>query len=109
MHYIGVDLEVRITRATPAAGEPAEECLIKVPHWSFDWQRTYLYDAPVAELPTVGDGDEVTIRCLYDNTLENPFVQRALREQGLEMPVDVYLGEQTLDEMCLTAFGVILD
>ena len=27
-------------------------------------------------------------------------------EQGLDAPVDVYLGEETLDEMCLGVFGV---
>jgi hypothetical protein len=109
MHYVGVDLEVDIARASPAPGEPAEECLVKVPRWNFDWQRTYLYDAPIDELPTVGNGDELTIRCLYDNTLANPFVQRGLDEQGLTQPVDVYLGEQTLDEMCIAGFGVIID
>jgi hypothetical protein len=109
MHYVGVDLEARIKRAAVAGDEPEEECLVKVPHWKFDWQRTYLYDAEVADLPTVGDGDEVTIRCSYDNTLENQYVARALDEQGLDMPVDVSLGEETLDEMCLAAFGVIVD
>ncbi len=109
MHYVGVDLEVKILRSNPAPGEPSEECLIKVPRWNFDWQRTYQYDAELDELPTVGDGDEITIRCSYDNTVENPYVQRALQESGLEMPVEVSLGEETLDEMCLAAFGIVFD
>ncbi|HWM85023.1 MAG TPA: hypothetical protein VNO33_04275, partial [Kofleriaceae bacterium] len=109
MHYVGVDLEVKILRANPAPGEPAEECLIKVPRWNFDWQRTYQYDSDLSELPTVGDGDEITIRCRYDNTLENPYVKRALDEANLEMPVNVTLGEETLDEMCLAAFGIVFD
>jgi hypothetical protein len=29
-----------------------------------------------------------------------------LGEQGLDAPVDVYLGEETLDEMCLGVFGI---
>lgn len=107
MHYIGVDLETRITRATPLAGEPAEECLFKTPRWDFDWQRTYFYDAPVNQLPTVGDGDVITIECLYDNTLENPFVHRGLEEMGLEDPIDVFLGEETLDEMCLAGLAIL--
>src|SRR5262249_32001790 len=64
-HYTGVDESVTIPRASPPPGEPAQECLAEVPHWSFDWQRNYLYDAPIDQLPTVGDGDQVTIRCLY--------------------------------------------
>ena len=108
MHYFGTRLEVRIERAAPAPGEPANECLISS-RWDFDWQRTYQYDAPIAELPTFGDGDVVEVRCTYDNTLENPFVQRALMEQGLSAPIDVFLGGQSLDEMCLGIFGMIVD
>ena len=39
----------------------------------------------------------------------NPFVQRALAEQGLSAPIDVFLGEQSLDEMCLVLVGLIGD
>jgi len=106
-HYLGVKQSVWIERATPNPDEPAEECLLGVPRWNFDWQRTYAYDAPLDQLPTVGNGDTIHIRCEFDNTTDNPFVVRALEEQGLTEPVDVYLGETTLDEMCLAAFGVI--
>lgn len=109
MHYVGVDLDARIKRGPGAGSEPVDECLVKVPSWKFDWQRTYLYDADIADLPTVGAGDELTLRCTYDNTLENKYVERALDEQGLDLPVDVFLGEQTLDEMCIAAFGIIVD
>jgi hypothetical protein len=109
MHYVGVDLEAKILRSSPAPDEPAEECLIKVPRWNFDWQRTYQYDTDLSQLPTVGDGDEITVRCLYDNTLENPYVDRAIDEANLDMPVEVLLGEETLDEMCLAAFGIVFD
>lgn len=108
MHYVGTDLKVSIERATPGAGEPANECLVNVPNWNFDWQRTYHYDADLAELPTIGDGDRITIECGYDNSLGNPFVHRMLLDEGLEDPIDVFLGEQTTDEMCLVAIGVIL-
>ena len=63
----------------------------------------------VAELPTVGPGDEVEVRCTYNNTLANPYVELALHEQGLSGPVDVFIGEQTLDEMCLGLVGLITD
>jgi hypothetical protein len=47
------------------------------------------------------------MRCTYDNTLENPGVVRALGDAGETDPVDVYLGETTLDEMCLGVFGIV--
>ncbi|MCA9680462.1 MAG: hypothetical protein H6708_29785 [Kofleriaceae bacterium] len=109
MHYVGTSLEVRVDRATPGPGEATDECLIGVPRWDFDWQRTYQYDAPIDQLPTVGDGDTISVHCTYDNTLDNPYVQRGLAEQGLTAPVDVYLGEETLDEMCLGIFHVVYD
>lgn len=109
MHFVGVDLEATIKRNPAVTAEPADECLIKVPRWNFEWQRTYLYDADLSQLPTVGMGDELTLKCLYDNTLENRFVERALDERGLDMPIEVRLGEQTLDEMCIAAFGVLID
>jgi hypothetical protein len=109
MHFVGVDLQASLKRNPAVTDEPSDECLIKVPRWNFEWQRTYLYDSDLSDLPTIGMGDELTIKCLYDNTLENPFVERALDELGLDMPIPVELGEQTLDEMCLAAFGVLID
>ena len=109
MHYIGVGLQVRLERANPRAGEDATECLINVPRWNFDWQRAYLYDAPFTQLPIVRQGDVLDVRCTYDNTLDNPFVQRALQEEGLSQPIEVRLGEETLDEMCLGIFGAVFD
>jgi len=109
MHYVGVGLQVTITRATPAPEEPTSECLVNVDRWNFDWQRTYQYDAPIDTLPTVGHGDIIDIECSYDNTLDNPFVMRALEDQGLTSPIDITLGEQTLDEMCLGIFGIAFD
>ena len=107
-HYVGTRLELRIHRTSPPPGEPADECLINS-DWDFSWQRTYQYDVPIAELPTVGPGDEVEVRCTYNNTLANPYVELALHEQGLSGPVDVLIGEQTLDEMCLGLVGLITD
>jgi hypothetical protein len=94
-----------VTRPTPGA-QPAEECLLQTPDWDFNWQRGYLYDAPLDELPTVKSGDTLDFRCTYDNSLANPFVREALDAQGLTAPRDVVLGEETLDEMCLGVFGV---
>ncbi len=107
MHYVGVSMQVKIVRANPAPGEPKEECLLNIPHWDFDWQRTYFYDVDVDELPTIGDGDRVEIKCNYDNTPANPFVVRMLEEEGLILPIDVNLGDETTDEMCLIGVGVV--
>jgi hypothetical protein len=101
MHYIGVELKATIERAA------SNECLLEIPGWDFDWQDRYFYDAAIEELPTIGPGDTVRVQCGYDNTLANPFVQRALTEQGLSEPTDVLLGDGTLDEMCWLGMYVI--
>ena len=107
MHYVGVEIRARVLRAQADAEEPTEECLINIDRWDFTWQRNYQYDAPIVTLPTVEPGDVVEIKCSYDNTLTNPYVQLALEEQGLSSPIDITMGEQTLDEMCLVLFGAV--
>ncbi|HYP90264.1 MAG TPA: hypothetical protein VEQ59_18965, partial [Polyangiaceae bacterium] len=64
------------------------------------------YDTPIDQAPALRSGDVLNLRCTYDNSMQNPFVARALAEQGLSAPRDVVLGEQTLDEMCLGIFGI---
>jgi hypothetical protein len=105
MHYVGTDMRIGITRAD-AGDEPAEECLLQTPAWDFNWQRGYLFDTPIDQAPSAKPGDVLDLRCTYDNSMENPFVQAALVEQGLASPRDVSLGEETLDEMCLGIFGM---
>jgi mono/diheme cytochrome c family protein len=107
MHLVGVDLKVTLDRANPQGGEPASECLIHEPAWDFNWQRFYSYDTELENLPSLRPGDKIRVRCRYDNTMDNPAVQGALLERGLPAPVDVVLGEQTLDEMCLTMLPVL--
>jgi hypothetical protein len=108
-HYVGTRLELRIHRADDhPTTEPTDECLVNS-DWNFDWQRTYQYDVPLDQLPTFGAGDEIEVKCTYDNTIANPFVQRALADAGLGQPVDVVLGEQTLNEMCLGLVGLVAD
>jgi len=103
MHYVGTDMQVHLERYAPAAGEPDQECLIHTPKWDFNWQRGYLYDAPLDEVPVIRPGDTLKIKCEFDNSLDNPFVIEALEDQGLDEPQDVFIGEETLDEMCLAA------
>ena len=111
MHYVGTGMKMEVDRSQrvggPPAGEPTRECLIETPRWDFHWQRGYYYQAPIALLPTVMKGDAIQLRCRYDNSMDNPFVAAALKEQNLLAPRPVALGEQTLDEMCLGILGVV--
>jgi hypothetical protein len=105
MHYVGTDMRIGITRKAPG-DEPAEECLLETPRWDFNWQRGYLFDTPIDQAPTAKPGDILNLSCTYDNSMDNRFVAEALREQMLDAPRDVKLGEETLDEMCLGVFGL---
>lgn len=95
MHYIGVDATITVERAN---GD--RECLLH-DRWDFNWQRIYSYDATLDELPMLSAGDKIKVNCVYDNTLDNPGVVRTLADEGLPAPIDVFLGEETTNEMCL--------
>lgn len=107
MHWVGTQATIKVRRATATVDQPESECLLSVPRWDFNWQRGYVYDAPLDKLPTLSPFDTIDMKCTYDNTLGNPKVVQALKEQGLSQPKDVSLGETTLDEMCLGAYEVI--
>jgi hypothetical protein len=107
MHLVGVDEKITLTRAAPTATDPADECMLQVPSWNFNWQRSYEYDAPIDSLPTFSAGDEVRVRCTYDNTMNNLFLAQALSEANKTQTQPVTLGETTLDEMCLGAFWIV--
>jgi hypothetical protein len=107
MHYVGTDMLIDVSRASTSNGDPESECLLQTPKWDFNWQRGYDYDAEIEKLPRLHAGDKLGFRCTYDNSMDNPFVAKALFEQKLSAPEDVYLGETTLDEMCLGALNVI--
>lgn len=109
MHLVGTHIRSKIIRPVARGNDPQTECLANG-GWNFDWQRTYLYDAPLAELPSVAAGDRIEISCRWNNTLDNPFVQRMLADSNLPpMAIDVALGEQTTNEMCLEIFGLAID
>lgn len=107
MHYVGTDMKIDLARKSAKSGEPDSECLVQTPAWDFNWQRSYAYDAAIKDLPKVRAGDVLSFRCTYDNTMQNPFVQRALMEAKQPAPKDVVLGETTLDEMCLGGFSFL--
>lgn len=104
MHYLGVEMIIGVRRNGSAG--PDEECLLHATHYSFEWQRLYVYDTEFEDSPRIAGGDELYMRCTYDNTLGNPGVVEALGQQGLDAPVEVRLGEETLDEMCLGIYGI---
>ncbi len=108
MHMVGTHIAATVERPAARGNDPQNECLANGA-WNFDWQRTYIYDAPLAELPTLRPGDVIDLQCTWDNTLDNPFVQRALADAGLVAPIDINLGESSLDEMCLEIFGFAID
>ena len=103
MHLIGRDMKLALEHP-----DGSETCLLQTPDWDFDWQRAYRYDVPVSDAPKPRAGDALSLRCTYDNTLDNPGTREALAEQGLSEPVDVRLGEESLDEMCLGILGLAI-
>lgn len=104
MHYVGTGLRAWIERADGTPGP----CLVHAPTWDFDWQLFYYYDAAADNAPVVRAGDTLVIECTYDNTTDNPGVQRVMAEQGLSGPIDLTLGEGSTNEMCLLGVGAIL-
>jgi hypothetical protein len=106
MHYAGRDLMVKLENATPAENETPMECLEHTPEWDFNWQLGYGWDTSYENLPTIHDGDTIHVRCVYDNTLNNRAIADALDLQGLKEPVEIRVGEDTLDEMCLSLMGI---
>jgi hypothetical protein len=92
-HLAGIDVKIDLDRGADS------QCLLQ-DKWDFHWQRMYTYAAPVEKLPTVAAGDVLRIRCTYDNTMSNRRLGTEYAARGLS-PMDLHLGEQTIDEMCL--------
>jgi hypothetical protein len=107
MHLIGTGMEVWLERGAPDAGEPTSECLLPASRYDYDWQQLYRFDGGLADAPMISGGDSLVMRCTYDNTLDNPGTRRALDDGGYDAPIDVYLGEGTLDEMCIGLFSYV--
>lgn len=100
MHEVGVDIHVTLER------DGETRCLLQDPRWDADWQRLYTIDAALGGYPTLAGGDLLTLRCTYDNTLDNPAVVEALAEFGLDVPINVNFGSAGLDEMCMIVYGI---
>jgi hypothetical protein len=84
MHFLGKSFSA--VAATPA-GEVIP--LIKIDHWDFNWQTTYIFK----NLLKIPAGSVILVQATYDNTAANP--------ANPNKPVkDVGYGWNTTDEMC---------
>jgi len=118
MHYAASS--IRISLEHP---DGTEDCLAKIDPWDFNWQLTYVYDLPFDDLPVFqGDsdyvdqskdgpdeGDTVKIDCHYNNTWDNVRLRdEGLIPNGYKAPIDMAVGEGSLNEMCVMHYGLIM-
>jgi len=82
MHTLGKSGRFTLQRA-----DGSEQCLLHVPAYDFDWQRSYRFKEPVV----IGPGDRLKLECVFDNPTDE----------------DVHWGDGTEDEMCLTTMYMI--
>ncbi|HEX3819903.1 MAG TPA: tetratricopeptide repeat protein [Candidatus Sulfotelmatobacter sp.] len=83
-HYLGKDI-----RAWAALPDGTKKALIHIPNWNLNWQAVYRYAEPV-RLPK---GTIVSLRYVYDNSVENPLNPN-------HPPARVMGGNRSSDEMC---------
>ena len=76
MHLLGQSGRIEVQRTNGDV-----ECILDIPKYQFEWQRTYRLVEPV----TVKRDDILHIECLFDNPND----------------YNVYWGDGTNDEMCL--------
>jgi len=94
MHQLG-----KWSRASVSHGDGSESCLIEIDDWDFNWQGQYKLLEPVKMNPTT---DTLHLACRWDNSAENqPFI-----DGKQAAPKDVEWGDDTNDEMCLTALFI---
>src|SRR5690606_27226647 len=87
LHKLGTSISIQVERA-----DGTIEPLVEIARWNFDWQSYFELAEPITVLP----GDDLRIRCEYDNSAANqPIIDGERRE-----PIDVTWGEGTYDEMC---------
>jgi hypothetical protein len=84
MHQLGKAFEYDIDHP-----DDTNQCVVKIDGWNFHNQPLAMFDEPIQ----VTGGDNLHIRCHYDNSSGNP-------ANPSNPPVDAHLGESSLDEMC---------
>lgn len=90
-HALMSAAEMKVIRANQS-----EECLVKIPQFSSNWQLNYMFKKPV----TVFRDDRVYLRCEWNNTAENQIIVAGEKLP----PKDVNWGDGARDEMC---FGLM--
>lgn len=75
-HLLGQEITYTLHRENGT-----DEELIHIPRWNFQWQQFYHFKTPVKVYP----GDSISIRCVYDNSVNNRF-------QPKNPPIDVHWG-----------------
>lgn len=104
MHFRGTDMLVTVEHP-----DGSDTCLVNARGYRFDFQNNYTYDvASIDQMPKMSEGDQLKIRCTYDNSWSNPFMQEALDAAGDTDLVDVRWGEETGDEMCMAVIGIVI-
>ena len=93
MHLLGKTMKV--TQQTPGA---AEQCLINITDWDFNWQGSYFFKTPIA----APKNTTFSMRATYDNSSSNP-------RNPNNPPKAVKWGEATTDEMAIAFIGFTLD
>ena len=97
MHLAGTEIRISIER------DNGETCLSHNPAWDFEWQLTYLYDAPFEELPRLLPGDKIRVECRYNNSDSNPILSDYIDPEDID---NIEVGEDTFNEMCVAILGV---
>jgi hypothetical protein len=93
MHLLGKEM-----KATATLPDGAQDPLIWIKDWNFNWQDQYLFDQP-KRLPK---GTRLDVSAAYDNSEKNPLNPNS-------PPRLVTWGEQTPDEMFVCFFLVTTD
>lgn len=96
MHLLGKSIRAEVFRA-----EGENTCLVDIPRWDFNWQQPYRI--PKEQWLEIAPGDEIHLRCEYDNSPGN----QPLMNGQTAPPKDVFWGDGTLDEMCLVYLSTI--
>jgi peroxiredoxin len=89
MHLLGKEISVTMT---PPGG--AEQKLLAVKKWDYNWQEMYF----LKESVQVKEGTKFHVEASYDNSDKNPL-------NPFSPPRKVVVGEQTTNEMCFVFIG----
>ena len=89
MHTLG-----RSIRLTLDPGAPAQQVLLDIPTWNFDWQMNYALAKPIH----VKAGETVRMECTWDRSLD-----------PTRPPKYITFAPGTEDEMCFSTYALIPD